>query len=313
MAFDNTVSAELNLAKVLDIMLEEFVAEILPISAFSLGIARDKSGNIQTLNQLGTDTVRVPYVPAVSAASKDFDAAAGDCYETDTTSLSFRQVVVDVRKYQSWGVTSEQSAKTPILGKIDFFKTKARKLAADVVANILSVVDDTNFPNESVVGAANAFDTDVMFDVRDDANGFKIPKMNRSAILKDDYFTSLMKDNKDANLYGNSQVRWDAQLPRIAGMNTFETLEGLDGADDIDAGIVTYPSGILVAGAPLEPTDGIKKKLLDFQIVTHEESGLSLVYKHMADETCDSEMEVVEWTGGKDVGEADALLRLVAA
>jgi hypothetical protein len=152
-----------------------------------------------------------------------------------------------------------------------------------------------------------------MFDVREDANGFKMPKFGRSAILNDPYETALLKDNKDANTYGNSEPRWNAQIPRIAGFDIYGTTEGLDGAEDVDAGIVVSPSAILVANAPLEPTEAVKKKLVDFQVVTHKESGLSLVYKRMADEFCDNEMELVEFTGGKAVGESDALLRLVAA
>jgi hypothetical protein len=307
-AFINTVDSELTLAKVLDMILEEFVTAILPVKAFAMGVTDG-----MTLNSIGTKEVKVAYVPAVTAASKDFDAAAGDCYEADPRTVEKRTVTINKRKYQSFGITSEQAATVPILKSINSFKHKARKLAADVVADILSIVDDTNFPNESAVGAANAFDTDVMFDVRQDANDFKIPKIGRSAILNDDYFTALTKDNKDANLYGNSEVRWNAQLPRIAGMDIYETQEGLDGTDDVDAGIVVYPSAILVAQAPLEPTDAIKKKLVDFQVVTHEESGHSLVYKRLADEWCDNEAEIVECTYGYNKGEEDALMRLVTS
>jgi hypothetical protein len=306
--FDNTVDSELTLAKVLDFILEEFVSELLPVRAFSLGVTDGK-----TLNALGTKELKVGYLPAETAASRDFNAANGDCYEVDPRELQKRTLTIDRRKYQSFGITSEQAATTPILRQMDSFRLKARKLAADVLADILSVVNDVNYPQEIAVGAASGFDTDMMFDVRQDANGFKIPKIGRSVILKDDYFTNLMKDNKDANVFGNSEVRWNAQLPRIAGMNCYETIEGLDGADDVDAGIVVYPSAILVAQAPLEPTDAVKKKLVDFQVVTHEESGLSLVYKRMADEWCDNEAEIVECTYGRAKGQEQGLARLVTA
>jgi hypothetical protein len=308
MAFSNTVDAELTLAKILDLILEEFVSAIIPVKAFSLGVTDG-----MTLNAIGTKEVKVGYLPAETAASKNFDAAAGDCYEIDPRELQKKTVTINRRKYQSFGITSEQAAAVPVLRNIDSFRLKARKLAVDVIADILSVVDDVAYPQESAVGAASGFDTDMMFDVRQDANDFKIPKMGRSAILLDDYFTALMKDNKDANLYGNSEVRWNAQLPRIAGMNVFETDEGLDGATDIDAGIVVYPSAILVAQAPIEPTPAIRQKLIDFRVLTHEESGLSLVYKRMADEWCDNEAEIVECTYGFAAGQSAALMRLVTA
>lgn len=306
--FLNTVDAELTLAKVLDLVLEEFVLALLPLKAFSLGVTDG-----MTLNSIGTKEVKVAYVPAVTAASKDFNAANGDCYEIDPREVTKRTVTINKRKYQSFGISSEQAATVPVLKSINSFKHKARKLAADVIADILSVVTEVNYPNESIVGIASAFDTDVMFDVRQDANDFKIPKIGRSAILKDDYFTNLMKDNKDAQVYGGSQVRWNADLPKIAGMDIYETIEGLDGASDVDAGMVVYPSGILVAQAPLEPTDAIKHKLIDFQVLTHEESGLSLVYKRMADEWCDNEGEIIECTYGFNKGEEAAIMRLEAA
>lgn len=309
-AYDNTVDTELNIARRLDIVLEAFVSMILPVNAFSMGVTDGK-----TLNELGTDTVLVPYIPINTAAAKDFDAKNGDCYELDGSEIEKRKVTIDKRKYKGLTRTSQQAATMPVLLQMNDRQLAmlGHSLALTVLADVLSVIDDSNFPNESAVGAANAFDTDVMFDVREDANGFKMPKLGRSAILKDPYETALLKDNKDANTYGNSQPRWDAQLPRIAGMDIYGTTSGLDGADDVDAGIVVFPSGILFAQAPVEPLPSIRRKLDDFRILTHKESGLSLVYKRMADEWCDNEGELFECTYGKEVGEEDAILRLVTA
>ncbi len=308
MAFDNTVSSELTLAKIMDLVLEEFVSELLPIKAFSLGVTGGR-----TLNALGTKTLQVPYISAVSAASKDFDAAAGDCYETDATTTTNREIVVNKRKYQSWGITSEQSAVNPILNSIDFAKQKARKLAADVLADILSVIDDTNFPNETATGAASGYDVDLMIDIREDANGFKMPKMNRSAILKDAPYSALLKDSKDASVQGSTNARWDGSVPRIAGFDVYDTTSGLDGATDIDGGIVVFPSAILVAMAPLEPLAKVRQALADFKVFTHPESGISLVYKAIVDPKCDELIELVECTYGFAKGEEDALIRLVTS
>lgn len=310
MAYDNTVDAELNIAMRLDTVLKAFVAQLLPVKAFSMGVTDGK-----TLNDLGTDTVLVPYVPANTAASKDFDAAAGDCYEIETSDIQKRKVAIDKRKYKALGRTSQQVATMPVLMQLndEQLAMLGMKLAEDVIADVLSIVDDTNFPNETAVGAASGFDTDLMFDIREDANGFKMPKLGRSVIFNDAYHTALLKDNKDADKYGNSEARWNAQVPRIAGMNVYDTTEGLDGTDDVDAGIVVFPSAILFAQAPLEPTPAIRRQLDDFRIITHEESGLSLVYKYGADWKCDNEAEIIECTYGKEPGESQALLRLVTA
>src|ERR1041385_1716071 len=77
MAYDNTVAAELTRAKIMDVVLEAFVAEILPLRAFSMKILPEA----QTLNELGTADVYFPFLPIHTNSVKDFDAAAGDCYE----------------------------------------------------------------------------------------------------------------------------------------------------------------------------------------------------------------------------------------
>jgi hypothetical protein len=131
-------------------------------------------------------------------------------------------------------------------------------------------------------------------------------------ILTQDYDTALLKDNKDFNIYGATTPRWEARIPRIAGMDEYGT-PAFDGNGDVTAGVVTFPSAILVAMAPLQPLDSVKQKLVDFRIFTHAESGITLVYKRMADPYCDEETELVECTYGYAAGQAEALLRLTTA
>ncbi len=309
MAFENTVAAELSLAKIMDVVLTAFVAEILPLRAFSLGI----NPQAQTLNALRTAKLEVPYIPLQTGNTvKDFDAAAGDCYVRGNTSTLKREVTINKRKYLPWGLTSWQGATTPLLQNAPFAEIFGRQLASTVITDILSVVTAANFANELVVGAAAAFDTNDVFDIRKELNRLKFPAVGRSLILTPDYDTALLKDNKDTNLYGSTDPRWNARIPRLAGMDEYGTT-AFDGNTDVDAGIVSFPSAILVAMAPLQPLDSVRAKLIDFQIFTHEESGISLVYKRMADEFCDTELELVECTYGYAVGQEEALLRLEAA
>lgn len=308
-AFENVIDAELGLAKIMDTVLEAFVGEILPLRAFSLAV----NPNAQTLNELKTATLVVPYIPLQTANTvKDFDAANGDCYDRGGTSIGKREVVINKRKYLPWGLTSWQAATAPVLGQVDFAAIFGRQLAEQVLADILGLVTAANFPNELVVGAAAGFDTNDVFDIRQELNTLRFPKVGRSLILTPDYDTALLKDNKDTNLYGSTDPRWNARIPRIADMEEYGT-PAFDDNTDVDAGIVSFPSALLVAMAPLQPLPSVRGKLVEFEIFTHAESGISLTYKKMADEFCDRELELVECTYGAAVGQEEALLRLEAA
>jgi hypothetical protein len=308
MAYDNVVASELTRAKVMDTVVEAFVEEILPIRAFANKILPEA----QTLNEVGTADIYVPFIPVQTNAVKDFDAATGDCYETGTTEIQKRRIQIDKRKYLPWGLTSHQAATAPVLMDIDFARIFGRMLAAEVIKDILSIVTAANYPNELGVGASANFDTEDVFDIRKELNALKFPKIGRSLILTEDYDTELLKDNKDTNLYGSTDPRWNARIPRIAGMDEYGT-PAFDDLADVDAGIVAMPSAIGVAMAPLEPLPEIREFLSAFEVYTHDESGISLVYKEIADPKCDSLLKLVECTYGKDKIQEEALLRLVTA
>lgn len=306
--FDNTADAALTVAKVMDTVLTAFVSEILPITGFSTQILP----RLQTLNELGTATVYVPFIPIQTNQVRDFDASNGDCYQRGGRQLNKVGVNINRRKYLPWTLTSWQNAVTPSLASVNGRELFGRLLAQAVLGDIMSVITAANYPNSIAVGNAGGFDTNVAFDVRQALTLLKFPKAGRSMILRENYDTALLKDNKDANIYGATTPRWEARIPRIAGMDEMGTT-AFDTNADVTAGIVAFPSALLVAMAPLDPLPSVKQKLIDFQIFTHQESGITLVYKKMADEFCDEETELVECTYGFGPGQSEALARLTTA
>jgi hypothetical protein len=79
------------------------------------------------------------------------------------------------------------------------------------------------------------------------------------------------------------------------------------------AGAAFGPSGILIGFSPIEPTDGIKKKLVDWRIVNDRASNIVLEYKRIAYEDTDEEAQIIEAHYGFSVGEPDAVKLLRAA
>jgi hypothetical protein len=72
-------------------------------------------------------------------------------------------------------------------------------------------------------------------------------------------------------------------------------------------GVCGAPSGIITGFRPVIPTAGIRQKLVDFQLVDDEETGLTLEYRHIADEDKGKEYQVIGCHYGKTYGLAAAL------
>lgn len=75
-------------------------------------------------------------------------------------------------------------------------------------------------------------------------------------------------------------------------------------------GFAAHESAILVAFAPVPPTDGVRQKLIDYQIVKSERSGCVLEYRHIADENTSTEYQLIEANYGYALGETAALKRI---
>jgi|GEM_PF-1451747 len=72
-------------------------------------------------------------------------------------------------------------------------------------------------------------------------------------------------------------------------------------------GVAGTPSGIITGFRPVLPTAGIRQKLVDFELVDDLETGLTLEYRHIADEDTGTEYQVIGCHYGKTYGLAAAL------
>jgi hypothetical protein len=84
---------------------------------------------------------------------------------------------------------------------------------------------------------------------------------------------------------------------------TFQRYENIQG-------ITLLPSSILVAFAPVPPTDGVRRNLVDYQEL-RDDSGLVLQYKRIAYEDTDEEVQTIECHYGYAVGDT-AQLKIIS-
>jgi hypothetical protein len=73
------------------------------------------------------------------------------------------------------------------------------------------------------------------------------------------------------------------------------------------AGVAGAPSAIITGFRPVIPTSGIRQKLVNFELVDDAETGLTLEYRHIADEDIGTEYQVIGCHYGKTYGLAAAL------
>lgn len=76
-------------------------------------------------------------------------------------------------------------------------------------------------------------------------------------------------------------------------------------------GVAGAPSGIITAFRPVLPTAGIKQKLVAFELVDDAETGLTLEYRHIADEDLGIEYQIIGCHYGKNYG-IQAALKLLS-
>lgn len=72
-------------------------------------------------------------------------------------------------------------------------------------------------------------------------------------------------------------------------------------------GVAGTPSAIITGFRPVVPTKGIRQKLIDFELVDDAETGLTLEYRHIADEDTGTEFQLIGVHYGFNYGLAEAL------
>lgn len=301
---DNVIAGDLQLDVILDAALTEFKNLIFPITFLST-VFRD-------VKLQGTDKVGVPYYPLESAASRDYDGT----YVFDGSETEILDVTINKRKYQSMAFTSADLARQPQLKPEKIGAMKGRKLAEDVLTDILSLVTNANFGAAVSTGAASAFDVNDVADIRTALDTAKWPKMGRGLILSPDYDGALFKANP--LLYamysgdGGAQLR-SGQVQPFAGFENYAASTIIPANGENLVGFAVYPSAILTAFSPIEPAPNTRKTMADYRVVTDPETGLTLEYRAWGDPDNDTDKAVIEVNYGRAVGEANALKRIVSA
>lgn len=297
-----TIPADLKLDTILDTALEEFSKMLLPLRAFST-VFND-------VMLQGTDKIVVPYYTLETAASKDFNGV----YLFDDGSHDSREVTINKRKYQSLSLSSKEIARQPYLNAEVIGRMKGKKLAEDVLKDILSIVTLANYGNHIWSGAADSFDVNDVSDIETALTNANWPASGRNLLLNPTYSGALRKDEPllfaEHSGDGGALLR-TGQVQPIFGFEGFYSSPVIPGNGETLVGMACFPSCILTAFSPIEPAADVRQGMTDYRAVSDPETGITLEYRQWGDPNTDTSRRVIEANYGFDKGEAAALKRII--
>lgn len=298
-----TISSELKLNVVLDSALMALRESLLPLNSFSTVF--------NSVPLQGTDKIAVPFYPLATDATSDFN---GTYSFGDSNAINSREITVNKRKYQALSFTSAELARQPYFNPEQLGFQKGRKLAEDILRDILGIVTAANYGAAIHTGAASGFDSDDMISMKTALDQAKWAKTSRAMILDNAYEGALLKDAaiKNAAAVGSASAIQNGRLPQIAGFDVVGTNLVPDNGENL-VGMVALPEAILVAFSPVQPSPGVRNNLTAYEVAVDPETGLAIEYRSWGDPDTDTEKSVIEVNYGFAKGHEAALKRIVSA
>lgn len=303
----NTIDAALQRTVILQELLRAYKLRVLPLRAFCT--------TFSNVPLEGTDTVTVPYFPLQATASTDW--VAGNGYVTGNTTEQMKQVTVNKRKYQGMAFTSYEQRRQPYLNLQQLALMNAEKLAYDVNQDVLSIVTAANYGAAVKTTPAAAFTGDDVADLYGSATDLNWPDTGRSLVLTTGYKVALLKDPtfKQYLAYGATDPVRKAQIQEAYGFEDIYTVPTANFPANGQnlTGFITHKSAALVATAPIMPSPAVRMLMVQYDLVTDPDDGISLEYRLFGDAYFDKTNEIVEANYGYALGVAAALARITSA
>lgn len=326
----NTMSTTLLRQVIMSEVMRAFRRQFVSLDIFSHNF-----GNVPLE---GTDYMEVPYYPLDTVASQEFTYANGYLINPNAQTLSKQVYVGGIgngvptpgsgRKYKALQFTAYEIRRQPWLDIQKLSIMAGEQLAIDVRGDILGTwINAANFGNAIWTGNAGGFDHTIVGNVIMQACDKAFwPVAGRNLVLTTANYsnlaidpgitpwlnigsTSILREGIIGELYNFEKVIKDPLYPIV---NSIRGGDGtvVAGTDPYSAGFAAWPSALLVATAPIMPPPGVLKKLVAYEQITDDQTGLAFTYQFWGDESRNRDNEIIECSYGSGLGELAALLRL---
>jgi hypothetical protein len=223
------------------IALQAFVAKLAPLNAFT----RDFSGDARRKG----DAVIVPLISGITATTFN------NSYEVGGGAITFATVNVNNHRIASIDLTDVQVANSSAAVMDNLAIQAGESLARIVLTDIWSAITVSNFGAAILTTAGANYTIAQMGALRKALAQRNVPTDRLSFISDSEIYTGLLTSSGVAQAlnYGGAEAVRDGQIPRLLGMQIFESNIIPANALTKLGGFVAHPDSIAIAMRYLEP------------------------------------------------------------
>jgi hypothetical protein len=264
-----TISSSLNDKLLAQTALEAFTADLLPLSVFTTSYSNE-------VVRRGS-TVEVPLIANLTATTFDNDYGG--------TGGTMNNISISVDKHQivTVSLSDTEYSKSSVAEITKFAAQQGKALAQAVLTSVFNLFVTTAGSaaqyTASVTGAS-AFTITNARTLRKALSDDKVPLTERSLILDSALYDSLLSQANllDASQFGIRDTIAEARVPRLLGMNVYESII-LPSNSITLKGMAVHPNAVAVAVRALEPQ--APSEYLAATTITDPQTGLTLGYRRV--------------------------------
>ena len=262
-----TINTALNDKLLAQTALEAFTADLEPLSVFTTSYSSE-------VVRRGS-TVEVPLIANLTATT------FADSYESDGGTMNNISISVDTHKIVTVSLSDTEYSKSSVAEISRFASQQGKALAQAVLESVYSLFVTTASSSAqytATLTGLGAFTITNARSLRKALSDAKVPQTDRNLVLNTTLYDSLLSQSGliDASAFGARDVVVDARVPRIMGMNVYESLILPTNSISL-LGLAVHPSAAAVAIRALEPQ--APSEYLAAQSVTDPQSGVTLGYR----------------------------------
>jgi len=282
-------------------VLHGFTAGIAPLAALTSDFSDEAAKKGSTVSILRDNST----IDSVQTKSSHGAYTIQDA-DSDAVEITLGQP-----KYVSWSLDDTEIAQSSVLNMELYGRRKGNKLASSILQDILSVVTNANFGAAAFTGAASAFDSDDVVDIKDACDSADWPEEDRILLLSSTYYNALLKDDaiKASDAFGGFEAIREGNIPRLNGFRVLSSNIIPANGENL-VGLAVHASAIAAAFRYLTPQDGHKYNRAE-PIVG--EGGVTLGLRDWYEEGTGVRNRVMESVYGYNVGIGTGIKRLVSA
>jgi hypothetical protein len=288
-------------SEILDAGMRAFKRRLLAIrEVFAMGF--------DALVNEKNSTVLVPYLPL--SANEPVTRNAGDSLLSlaGNTTLSYKSVTIGSPSFIGLKWDDQQAARDRFFRPEDHAELAMENLLRHVVRTACGLLTPTNFGSGTaavVLGNVDDFSAVETNKLRRLCNEAEWPDRPRTLLLAPTADEALANNTPTMSTQVGDSIFAEGAVNRVSGFDV-RTLASLPHNSVGLVGAALYPSAVLIGFATITPSLALQTDMVDFQLLTDEETGIEVAFKHVADGNTGQEVMGFEISFGVGVGETAA-------